>query len=158
MPPDQTKPLRNCISCKERKVRCDRRRPCSKCTKAHQDCVVPTTGRILRQPRRIRPEPTTMTRRQMDLVSRIRRLEDMVDHLHARYNGKQTKQDEGRTNNETPTREDMDQVEDGSYIDTPSCLGVDLSAYQRVELWLMRTEGGNTSGNASSEDEEEELG
>ncbi|KAH6971977.1 hypothetical protein EDB80DRAFT_517377, partial [Ilyonectria destructans] len=92
----------NCLCCKERKVHCDRRLPCSNCTKAHRDCVFPTTGRILRQPRRVRPEPTTMTRRQMDLVDQIRRLEDMVGHLHARYNGKQTDQEEECTKKETP--------------------------------------------------------
>ncbi|KAH7233803.1 uncharacterized protein BKA55DRAFT_580188 [Fusarium redolens] len=63
MPSDEPAALRNCISCKERKVRCDRRLPCSNCTKADRDCVFPTTGRILRHPRRMR-------------------LEDVVNHLH----------------------------------------------------------------------------
>ncbi|KAH7111730.1 hypothetical protein B0J13DRAFT_576554 [Dactylonectria estremocensis] len=131
MLPDQTEALRNCICCKERKVHCDRRLPCSNCTKAHRESVFPTTGRILRQPRRVRPEPTTMTRRQMDLVDQIRRLEDMVGHLHARYNGKQTDQEEDCTKKETPIREDMDQAEDGSYIDTPSDSGLGSSLLLR---------------------------
>ncbi|KAH6955629.1 hypothetical protein BKA56DRAFT_603369 [Ilyonectria sp. MPI-CAGE-AT-0026] len=131
MLPGQTEALRNCLCCKERKVHCDRRLPCSNCTKAHRDCVFPTTGRILRQPRRVRPEPTTMTRRQMDLVDQIRRLEDMVGHLHARYNGKQTDQEEECTKKETPIREDMYQAEDGSYIDTPSDSGLGSSLLLR---------------------------
>ncbi|KAH7112965.1 hypothetical protein B0J13DRAFT_657430 [Dactylonectria estremocensis] len=131
MQPDHTEALRNCICCKERKVHCDRRLPCSNCTKAHRDCVFPTTGRILRQPRRVRPEPTTMTRRQMDLVDQIRRLEDMVGHLHARYNGKQTDQQKECTRRETPIREDMDQAEGGSYIDTPSDSGLGSSLLLR---------------------------
>ncbi|KAH7237963.1 hypothetical protein B0J15DRAFT_453431 [Fusarium solani] len=129
MLPDQTEALRNCIGCKERKVRCDRRLPCSNCTKAHRDCVFPTTGRILRQPQRTRPEPTTMTRRH--LVDQIRRLEDMVGHLHARYNAKQTDQDEDCTNKETPTREDMDQAEGGSCTVAPSESGLDSPSVLR---------------------------
>ncbi|KAH7110943.1 hypothetical protein EDB81DRAFT_831079 [Dactylonectria macrodidyma] len=46
----QTQAPRNCVSCKERKVRCDLRRPCLNCTKANRKCVFPTTGRILRHP------------------------------------------------------------------------------------------------------------
>lgn len=88
MPPDEPAALRNCISCKERKVYYDRCLPCSNFTKADRDCVFPNTGRTLRHPRRMRLEPPTRARRVTDLLGRIRRLEDVVNHLHAKSAGK----------------------------------------------------------------------
>ncbi|KAH7238007.1 hypothetical protein B0J15DRAFT_376741, partial [Fusarium solani] len=82
----------NCISCKERKVRCDRRRPCLNCSKANRECVFPTTGRILRQPQRMRRETPASVGGQVDLVDRIHRLENMVSRLRARTDSSQAGQ------------------------------------------------------------------
>ncbi|SPJ74078.1 uncharacterized protein FTOL_03808 [Fusarium torulosum] len=105
---NQAQEPRNCVSCKERKVRCDRRRPCFNCTKAGRECVFPTTGRILRQPQRMRREPMVRSEKEIDLMDRIRRLENVVTTLRG---GSQTEQDEDFTNSEMSVSDDMEQGE-----------------------------------------------
>lgn len=63
---------RSCVTCRRRKVRCDKREPCSNCVKAHIDCVFPPPGRAPRKPRR--PHDA-------ELLKRLRRLESVVDSL-----------------------------------------------------------------------------
>lgn len=43
---------RTCVTCKRRKVKCDRISPCSNCIKAQIPCNYPPPGRAPRQPRR----------------------------------------------------------------------------------------------------------
>lgn len=105
---NQAQAPRNCVSCKERKVRCDRRRPCFNCTKAGRECVFPTTGRILRQPQRMRREPMVRSEKETDLMDRIRRLENVVTTLRG---GSQTEQDEDFTNSEISVSDDIEQGE-----------------------------------------------
>ncbi|CAH0020402.1 unnamed protein product [Clonostachys rhizophaga] len=105
---NQAQAPRNCVSCKERKVRCDRRRPCFNCTKAGRECVFPTTGRILRQPQRMRREPMVRSEKEIDLMDRIRRLENVVTTLRG---ASQTEQDEDFTNSEMSVSDDMEQGE-----------------------------------------------
>lgn len=63
---------RSCVTCRRRKVRCDKREPCSNCVKAHSECVFPPPGRAPRKPRR--PHDA-------ELLKRLRRLESVVDSL-----------------------------------------------------------------------------
>ncbi|KAL6714029.1 hypothetical protein ACLMJK_008523 [Lecanora helva] len=63
---------RSCITCRKRKVRCDKRHPCSNCNKAAIECVFPGPGRA---PRRTRKPPDT------ELLARLRRLEGVVQSL-----------------------------------------------------------------------------
>lgn len=65
---------RSCVTCRKRKVRCDKRDPCSNCVKANIDCVFPPPGRAPRKPRR--PQDA-------ELLKRLRRLESVVDSLGA---------------------------------------------------------------------------
>ena len=65
----------NCINCRRRKVRCDRRHPCAPCTRNKTECVFPVSGRI---PRR---GPNPSTQKQAELVGRLRRLEALVGDL-----------------------------------------------------------------------------
>jgi len=69
-----TAPLnsRSCITCRKRKVKCDKRHPCSNCNKAPIECVFPGPGRA---PRRRRKPPDT------ELLARLRRLEGVVQNL-----------------------------------------------------------------------------
>jgi len=69
-----TPPLnpRSCVTCRKRKVRCDKRHPCINCTKAGIECVFPGPGRA---PRRSRKPPDT------ELLARLRRLEGVVKHM-----------------------------------------------------------------------------
>ena len=65
----------NCMNCRRRKVRCDRRHPCAPCTRNKTECVFPISGRI---PRR---GPNQSTQKQAELVGRLRRLEALVGDL-----------------------------------------------------------------------------
>ena len=69
----------NCLACKRRKVRCDRKQPCGNCVRRGAECVFPTSGRV---PRRIERETTsdrTRHRGHSQLLGRLRRLEELLD-------------------------------------------------------------------------------
>ena len=63
---------RSCVTCRKRKVKCDKRHPCSNCNRAAIECVFPGPGRA---PRRSRKSPDT------ELLARLRRLEGVVQSL-----------------------------------------------------------------------------
>ena len=65
---------RSCVTCRRRKVRCDKKQPCSNCTKAGIECFFPGPGRA---PRKARKPPDT------ELLARLRRLEGVVQTLGA---------------------------------------------------------------------------
>lgn len=74
-----------CVLCQQRKVRCDRKVPCSNCVKSRAQCVQATLAP--RQRRRRFPE--------RDLLERLRRYEDLLhknnidfESLHPTTNGK----------------------------------------------------------------------
>lgn len=70
----------SCINCRRRKVRCDRRHPCSPCTRGKAECVFPVSGRIPRRDRGPKyPKPAAQ--KQEELLGRLRRLEAMVSDL-----------------------------------------------------------------------------
>ncbi|KAJ5347475.1 uncharacterized protein N7506_000728 [Penicillium brevicompactum] len=69
---EPTSSSRSCVTCRRRKVRCNKRFPCSNCTKAGIDCVFPPPGRA---PRKSKRPPDA------ELLSRLRRLEGVIDHL-----------------------------------------------------------------------------
>lgn len=69
----------NCLACKRRKVRCDRKQPCGNCVRRGAECVFPTSGRV---PRRIERETTTDRSRhrgRSQLIGRLRRLEELLE-------------------------------------------------------------------------------
>ncbi|PGH17921.1 hypothetical protein AJ79_00820 [Helicocarpus griseus UAMH5409] len=66
--------LRSCITCRRRKVRCNKNHPCSNCVKANTECVFPGPGRA---PRKSKKQPDN------ELLARLRRLEGMVQNLGA---------------------------------------------------------------------------
>ncbi|KAL6697048.1 hypothetical protein J3F84DRAFT_371975 [Trichoderma pleuroticola] len=71
----------SCIICRRRKVKCDRRDPCSNCLKNKIECHFPVTGRLPR-----RRDPTAWkspTEKQAELLDRLRRLESLVTELAA---------------------------------------------------------------------------
>jgi hypothetical protein len=67
-----TSSSRSCVTCRRRKVRCNKRNPCSNCTKAGIECIFPPPGRA---PRKSKRPPDA------ELLSRLRRLEGVIDHL-----------------------------------------------------------------------------
>lgn len=74
----------SCVICRRRKIRCDRKDPCSNCTKSNIDCHFPVSGRI---PRRSRDPSAssskTPAQKQSELLGRLRRLESVVTELAA---------------------------------------------------------------------------
>ncbi|KAF2848547.1 hypothetical protein T440DRAFT_167951 [Plenodomus tracheiphilus IPT5] len=65
---------RSCVTCRRRKVKCDKKNPCSNCLRAKVECVFPGPGRA---PRKSRKPPDA------DLLDRLRRLEGVVSSLNA---------------------------------------------------------------------------
>lgn len=63
---------RSCTTCRKRKVKCDKRHPCSNCNRAGIECTFPGPGRA---PRRSRKPPDA------ELLARLRRLEGVVQSL-----------------------------------------------------------------------------
>ncbi|EPS27883.1 hypothetical protein PDE_02827 [Penicillium oxalicum 114-2] len=90
---------RSCITCRRRKVRCNKRSPCSNCVRAGIDCVFPPPGRA---PRKSKRPPDS------ELLSRLRRLEGVIEHL----SGAKTKNSEsgGSRSSLSPTRVAADQA------------------------------------------------
>lgn len=72
----------SCVHCRRRKLRCERRQPCSNCVRSNLECHFPVTGRI---PRRSRdPEACkSSAEKQSELLGRLRRLEAVVTELTA---------------------------------------------------------------------------
>ncbi|KAF4950559.1 hypothetical protein FGADI_8118 [Fusarium gaditjirri] len=72
-PPSDALPLRSCTFCRQRKVKCDRQKPCSNCLRANNDCSYPAgRGRAAKRPAR-----TLDTR----LVDRLQKLENIIKQL-----------------------------------------------------------------------------
>ena len=72
----------SCVICRHRKIRCDRKDPCSNCTKNNIECHFPVTGRIPRRSR-LPPDSKTPAQKQSELLGRLRRLESVVTELAA---------------------------------------------------------------------------
>lgn len=73
-PPRAPKP-RSCVTCRSRKVRCDKKTPCSNCRRANISCVLPSADRQPRWARRLQQGPSG------DVMNRLRSLENLVKHL-----------------------------------------------------------------------------
>ena len=66
---------RSCVTCRRRKVRCDKKHPsCSNCTKAGIECVFPGPGRAKRKTRK--PQDA-------ELLARLKKLEGVIQSLGA---------------------------------------------------------------------------
>ncbi|KAF2434745.1 hypothetical protein EJ08DRAFT_668209 [Tothia fuscella] len=63
---------RSCVTCRRRKVKCDKKPVCTNCVKAHIECVYPSPGRAPRRPRK----PA-----DMELIDRLKKLEGVVQML-----------------------------------------------------------------------------
>jgi superfamily II helicase len=63
---------RSCVTCRRRKVKCDKKPVCTNCVKAHIECVYPSPGRAPRKPRK--PQDS-------ELIERLKKLEGVVQML-----------------------------------------------------------------------------
>ncbi|KAI0450904.1 hypothetical protein F5B21DRAFT_489157 [Xylaria acuta] len=89
--------LRSCVLCRQRKVKCDRRQPCSNCLRAGANCVHPPgTGRAAKRPRQA--VDAKVLDRLSQLETTIRRLQqqakdrDAESHAHAASESTQTRE------------------------------------------------------------------
>lgn len=84
---------RSCVTCRRRKVRCDKRMPCTNCRRAHIQCIFPAPGRAPRRPRPrdpLAPPPASQpgsNRRESELLDRLRKLEGIVEELSGQIEG-----------------------------------------------------------------------
>jgi hypothetical protein len=81
--PSSTLNPRSCVTCRRRKVRCDKHMPCGNCRKARISCIFPAPGRAPRRPRPRDPNapPKQTSEREVELVKRLRKLEGIVEEL-----------------------------------------------------------------------------
>lgn len=81
---------RSCVTCRRRKVKCDKKQPCSNCARAKIECIFPGPGRAPRKSRK----PA-----DGELMDRLRRLEGVVQSLNAQVE-EHEQQDAEREKNE----------------------------------------------------------
>ncbi|KAI0390615.1 fungal-specific transcription factor domain-containing protein [Xylariaceae sp. FL0594] len=81
--PSATLNPRSCVTCRRRKVRCDKHMPCGNCRKAGIQCTFPGPGRAPRRPRPKDPNapPKQTSEREQELLKRLRKLESIVEDL-----------------------------------------------------------------------------
>ncbi|KAG5924824.1 hypothetical protein E4U61_006409 [Claviceps capensis] len=74
---------RSCVTCRRRKVRCDKQMPCSNCRRARIPCAFPAPGRAPRQPRPKDPSAPSKSssHREAELIKRLKKLEGIVEEL-----------------------------------------------------------------------------
>lgn len=66
---------RSCVTCRKRKVKCDKTHPCTNCNRARIECIYPAPGRAPRKVRKVGEG------RDRELLERLRRLEGVVKNL-----------------------------------------------------------------------------
>ncbi|CAK7266670.1 hypothetical protein SEPCBS57363_002207 [Sporothrix epigloea] len=75
---------RSCVTCRYRKVRCDKLMPCTNCRRAMVPCTFPAPERAPRRPRRkdsATLKPHQPSKREMELLKRLHKLEGIVEEL-----------------------------------------------------------------------------
>lgn len=123
---------RSCITCRRRKVKCNKSFPCSNCTKAGSECVFPAPGRA---PRRPRAGPKVVSEREAELLKRLRRLEGVVEELSGQVEVEAIKH--------SPMSENSPGIKDGETADangkphTVRVIGMDEGSGKRTD-WLAR--------------------
>lgn len=92
---------RSCVTCRRRKVKCDKKVPCSNCTKAQTQCVFPAPGRA---PRRPRAGGKPVSDREAELLKRLRRLEGVVEELSGQVEAENSKPSPSSDHSSPPNR------------------------------------------------------
>ncbi|TKA57841.1 hypothetical protein B0A49_11751, partial [Cryomyces minteri] len=96
---------RSCVTCRKRKVRCDKLHPCNNCSKAHIECVFPSPGRA---PRKARKPPDS------ELLARLRRLEGVVKSLGVRVEDSEVQEHTGLVEQRSPDQRDVGRALEGA--------------------------------------------
>jgi hypothetical protein len=130
---------RSCVTCRRRKVKCDKQVPCSNCTKAGSQCVFPAPGRA---PRRPRAGGKVVSEREAELLKRLRRLEGVVDELSGQVEMEAVKQSPS-SDNSSQHREhehrDLEMTPDSTEkSNTVRVVGMDEGTGTKKE-WITRS-------------------
>lgn len=89
---------RSCVLCQQRKVKCDRKDPCSACSRAHVECIF----RAPAPPRRRKRKPL-----ESDLLARLTRYEQLLPTLGVKIDSadeRDAMDSDGRMTAATPER------------------------------------------------------
>lgn len=103
IPSDRLNP-RSCVTCRRRKVRCDKHMPCSNCRRAQIPCIFPAPGRAPRRPRPKDPNAPPKqpsSEREIELMKRLRKLEGIVEELSGQIEV-ETARNHGSSNGNSP--------------------------------------------------------
>jgi hypothetical protein len=71
----------SCFACRRRKIRCDRRKPCSYCIRQSLDCAFPVAGRMPTRQHDLKSFAASSSTPSSTLLGRLRRLEGLVEKL-----------------------------------------------------------------------------
>lgn len=119
----------SCVLCQQRKVKCDRRQPCSNCVKARVECVASAPP----APRRRKKIPTS------DLAARLQRCEDLLKKHGVKVEEEEEKK---HTSHEDEVEMDMLDMEMGQL--GPSMLGVPRKTHVSKPQGTLIADKGNT--------------
>ena len=99
---------RSCVTCRKRKVKCDKTHPCSNCNRAHIECVFPSPGRAPRKARKMGEG------RDKELLERLRRLEGVVKGMGVEVpaDGKDGSKEGGQAGEQASNGDAMDAEKD----------------------------------------------
>lgn len=123
---------RSCVTCRRRKVKCDKQVPCSNCTKAQIQCVFPAPGRAPRRPR----QGKAVSERETELLKRLRRLEGVVEELSGQVELEAVKQSPGSDHSQS--HKDGDSTgESAGKINSVRVVGMDEGSGTR-KTWIAR--------------------
>jgi hypothetical protein len=122
---------RSCVTCRRRKVKCDKQVPCSNCTKAQTQCVFPAPGRA---PRRPRQGGKVVSEREAELLKRLRRLEGVVEELSGQVEIDGIKH--SPTSDHSSTHKDGESTDSCSKPNSVRVVGMDEGTSKKA--WLQR--------------------
>ena len=106
---------RSCVTCRKRKVKCDKLWPCNNCNRAHIECVFPAPGRAPRKPRKLGDG------KDKELLERLRKLESVVKNMGAEVPGEETKESSNEKAKETASPSASPVNGTGAEYSTNSC-------------------------------------
>jgi len=142
---------RSCVTCRRRKVKCDKQFPCSNCSKAGQQCVFPAPGRA---PRRPRAGGKVVSEREAELLKRLRRLEGVVEELSGQVEIEAVKHSPSSDNSSSHKDSEPPSDTTNGKGNTVRVVGMDEGGGTR-KAWITRTfrVGGGPPKTAFSADE-----
>lgn len=98
-----------CLTCQQRKVRCDRKFPCANCVRHQVECEPALAPR-----RRRRRFP------ERELLSRIRRYEDTLRHHHIPFEALHPEDDDATASSPATPAQHASSPADGARSETPN--------------------------------------